>query len=94
MKRTAFKRRGKAQEYWYECKQKLKQEYEERGITRCEICGTDFGLSFHHRSKRWTYIRRPEDLGKFSETILLCLICHDKLEADKELTKLWFNKLR
>jgi hypothetical protein len=85
---------GKANIYWYECKKKLKPIFIEKGITRCECCGGTFAMSFHHRSKRWTYIRRKEDLGKFEEVILVCAFCHEKLETDKELTKLWFQKLR
>ena len=61
---------------------------------RCEICGSDFGLTFAHRKKRVEYYREPEKLGDFNEVLLLDLKCHQKLEKDKELTKFYFNKLR
>jgi len=72
---------------------RLKKEYERRQITRCEICGGNFGLSFHHRKKRLYYYTH-EGLGEFSETLLLCQSCHDKLESNRKLTEETFNKLR
>jgi len=95
MKKTPISRRGKANQYWYECKQKLKQEFMAKGITKCEICGKDFALSFHHRHKRRYYLgEKKKLLGSFNEVILLDAFCHDRLEYDKELTKQWFIKLR
>jgi len=71
---------------------KLKKEYQRRGITRCEICGSGWGLSFHHRHHRLYYYTH-EGLGEFSETILVCQPCHDKIEGDK-LSDYYFKKLR
>jgi hypothetical protein len=79
---------------WKEAREKLKPIFMEKGIVRCEICKGDFAMSFHHRHKRWEYIRHKEDLGKFEEVLLLCAFCHEKLETDKELTKQWFQRLR
>ena len=72
---------------------RLKKEYERRQITRCEICGNDFGLSWHHKKKRLYYYTH-EGLGEFSETLLLCQSCHDKLESDNKLSDYYFKKLR
>ncbi len=73
---------------------RLKAEYQKRGITTCELCGSDFGLSFHHRYQRYYYIDKPELLGDFNQSLLLCIPCHKKLHEDKELNKETFNKLR
>ena len=83
---------------WPEQRDKLKIIYQEKGIVRCEArlegCMRDFAMSFHHRHKRWWYIKRPELLGEFNQTILVCAFCHDKLEASAGETILMFNNLR
>lgn len=83
---------------WNKDRAKLKVEYEERGITTCEIrlpgCAVNNFLSFAHRNKRVFYNTHPELLGDFSETLLSCIPCHQKLEVSRELTNEYFNKLR
>jgi 5-methylcytosine-specific restriction endonuclease McrA len=60
----------------------------EHGITRCELCGSDFYLTFAHRNKRrWYYDKPVEWLWKRSEWRLICLACHTKIEYDRELTE-------
>ena len=80
------------------CREKLKREYQERGITSCELkfdgCMKDFAMSFHHRHKRWWYINKPDLLGYFNQTVLTCASCHQKAEASTELTKYVFKTLR
>lgn len=66
----------------------------EKGITYCEKCGSDFGLSFAHFHKRIWYRSQPEKLWDFNQVLLLCLRCHEKIEYDKELTKKIFIDLR
>ena len=84
--------------WWKECREKLKPIYEKKGIIQCEVrfpgCMNKFGLSFHHRHKRWQYIKCPDDLGKFSETILVCAYCHDKIESNYTINDDIFKKLR
>lgn len=84
---------GKVTE-WTKARSLLKKLYYYKGITRCEICGTDNFLSFAHRHKREWYNSDPKLLGEFNETLLLCVPCHQKIEYDKELTEETFNRLR
>ena len=72
---------------------KLKELYLSKDITRCEMCGGSWGLSFAHRKKRRFY-QTLEDLSDFNETLLLCYTCHNRIEYDKQLTEDTFNKLR
>ncbi len=79
------------------CNQELEKIYLEKGITRCEICGSTHILSFHHRKKRRWYKLCPELLVSFNQTILVCAEDHDKLdngfwEGDKRITAKEFSK--
>ena len=83
---------------WDNARKKLKVIYEDRGIRYCEArlpgcCVSNF-LSFAHRQKRIEYYSKPELLGSFEETLLLCIHCHQKIENDKELTEKLFKQLR
>ena len=88
-----------ANAWWLICKRNLTPIYASKGITSCEAqfpgCMKTFGLSFHHRKKRWQYIRTPDELGKFHETILVCAYCHDKIESNyAKMNDDIFKKLR
>jgi hypothetical protein len=63
------------------------------GITRCESCGTDYGLSFAHRKKRRHY-RTLEELTDYNEVILLCLREHEEIEKSPQKTIELFKRLR
>lgn len=80
---------GKKGKIWIKARSKLKKEFESKGIIRCEICGSNYILSFHHRRKR-----RYGNEHIFKNVILLCATHHHELEYNKELTKEWFEKLR
>ena len=86
-------------------RKELKEFYFEKGITSCELrlpptpryperCWKDNALSFAHKEKRWKYIRRPEELWTFKETVLACIPCHQRIENDRLLTLVVFKKLR
>ncbi|NCU42431.1 MAG: hypothetical protein EOM19_06990 [Candidatus Moranbacteria bacterium] len=85
---------------WDNIRKSLKKEFEEKGITRCEICGSDWNLSFAHKEKRRKYYSRikgeeERKLGDFNEVLLLCTDkCHRKIEDDRKLTEYWFSVLR
>lgn len=85
-------------EWWEICKGRLKREYQEKGILRCELqfddCLHDFALAFHHRHKRWWYINKPDLLGYFNQTVLACVNCHGKVEGNRELNEFVFKNLR
>lgn len=93
--------RASKQKEWDVIRRKLKIEFEEKGITSCEIglpgCKRDNFLSFAHRHKRIFYYSEEKKklLGDFSSVILCCTYpCHDTIEKDKELTEEYFIKLR
>jgi len=80
---------GKKGKAWAKARIALKKEFEEKGITFCEICSSNFALSFHHRNKR-----SKNDKHIFKNVLLLCAKHHDELEYNRELTIEWFKKLR
>ena len=76
---------------------KLKELYNDLGITYCEIGlpGCDnFFLQFAHRHKRIYYRSRPELLSEHNQTVLACCHCHSVIEKDKKLTEEVFMRLR
>ena len=89
---------GKGTQKNIEANKKLKEIYESKGIQKCELqfedCMGTWGLGFAHKEKRWEYIKHPEKLSDFNETILACTMCHNRIENDKELTSYVFEKLR
>lgn len=96
MKRSPLNKVGKIGKRNIDANKILKYIYNDYGITRCELCGTDNMLSFAHKEKREWY--RKEDriplLSSFQHTLLLCIPCHETIEYDKELTKKTFAELR
>jgi len=80
---------GRKYREWMKARAILKEEFAEKEITRCELCNSDYILSFHHRNKR-----RKNDPHIFENVILVCANCHHMLEYDRELTDDWFSQLR
>lgn len=72
----------------------LKKLFEEKGIDRCEMCGSDYLLTFAHRHKRRWYYGQENLLSDFNQVLLLCLKCHNRIEYNKELTEQIFNRKR
>lgn len=86
MNRTAINRKANIE---------LKKLFLDKGIYWCEVCGKAYILSFAHRHKRkWYYDKPNELLWDFNQVIIVCLICHDKMEKDSELTEQKFMSLR
>ena len=75
---------------WIKAKKKLVEIYEERGIAKCENCGSKWLLSFHHRPKRSS--QRAEHI--FEKTRLLCAECHGFFEYNDEADRKLFAKPR
>jgi len=74
---------------------KVKKEFKEKGIVRCEMCNTELFLSFAHRHKRNWYLNKGNTINDFNQILLLCVPkCHLALEKDSKLTEQTFNKLR
>ena len=89
---------GKKTKAWNDARKLLKEEYFRKGITTCEVnlpgCWNNNALSFAHLHKRSWYWSQPELLGAFSQTLLVCIPCHTKMEFNKNLTEELFSKLR
>jgi 5-methylcytosine-specific restriction endonuclease McrA len=72
----------------------MKKYCVEHGITRCELCGSDYGLTFAHKEKRRHYYSKPISwLWDRSQFRLLCLRCHEKIEYNKEATNKLFGEI-
>jgi len=80
---------GKKHKEWVNARKRLERTYLLKGITRCERCGSAFGLSFHHLNKRSS----GRASHTFRGTRLLCLSCHEKAEYDEFINN-WLKKLR
>ncbi len=61
---------------WHNARRKLKIQFEAMNVTRCEICGGTFALSFAHRYKR-RFILTDDELMTVA---LLCQQCHERIE--------------
>lgn len=69
---------GKKTKAWDKARAQLKKEFEEKGITTCElkleVCWNNNALSFAHTKKR----RNVTDLKR---VVLACVPCHQVVEA-------------
>ena len=92
--RSPLKRVGKKVKAWNKARTNLKKEYEEKGITFCELrlkgCKGNSFLGFAHRYKRTD----PRCEHIYKETLLACVVCHDLIENNRGLTEEMFKKLR
>lgn len=77
---------GKKSEEWIRARELLKEEYLENDIVRCELCNSNWALSFHHLDKRSS----GKAKHTFKDTRLLCINCHSKAEYNKDVN----NKLK
>ena len=50
-----------------EANKKLTKLWLHKGIDRCELCGSTFGLTNMHRHKRIWYYKNPELLYSYSQ---------------------------
>jgi hypothetical protein len=66
---------------WERVRKKLKTIFQGREIMHCEMCGKSWGLSFAHSKKR-RFIAGDEIM----QVALLCIPCHQTVEADPEMT--------
>lgn len=94
MKRTYLRHCGKRGRINIEQNKNIKEKFMIAGINKCELCESDFALSFHHKHHRWYYYKNPEGLSDMNEVILLCAECHPKFSPDSEKTINLFKQLR
>ena len=89
-----IKRVGKKTLEWIKAREKLINIFSQKGIKSCELdfdgCWKNNSLNFAHRYKR----SDPRTKHVFSQVILCCNQCHQKIEYDKDLTEEVFKKLR
>lgn len=71
----------------------LKKKFIDMGKTSCEICGSNYALTFMHRLKRRHYTSLNA-LSDMNEVILACIKCHTKYEYDRKATEELFKRLR
>ena len=77
----------------------LKKLWKEKEIDYCEAglpgCFGHGDLTNAHKHKRDWYKDKPDELlWNFHQVIRACLMCHIKMEADSELTKQIFQRIR
>lgn len=100
MKRTKMKMLGRQGKINIEANKRLKAIYKEKGITTCEVrlsgCWGSRNLSFHHRYCRDYYRCKDieqniKNLSNYNTVLLVCPVCHDKLQRYKELSEKVFK---
>jgi hypothetical protein len=82
-----LKQLGKKGLQWQRIRKELKERFRKAGITRCEICGSNFALGFAHRKKRACC--DEEELYK------VALLCNDPChrEADSHGAQHMFDTI-
>lgn len=97
MKRSPIRKVGKVGRANIEANRRLKVALEGR-VDMCEIrladCLVTWPLQFCHRHKRAWYRGDVAKLSAYSQVIVGCQNCHEKIEHDEELTEAVFNRLR
>jgi hypothetical protein len=89
-----MKRIGKIGKINLEANKKLKELFLQKQILTCEICGSDWALSWHHKHSRVWYRPWPEKLSEFSEVLLVCPEHHNLLQSDQRKSDYYFRQLR
>lgn len=64
---------------WARIRKDLKKKFAKLGVTRCEVCGSDWALGFAHRFKRRFIVNEIAE-DELTVVALLCNSCHDKIE--------------
>lgn len=78
---------------------RIREIVADKQIYRCELmldeeCMHNWPLAPAHRHKRSWYRGNSEKLSDFSQWVIACQVCHNKIEIDPELTERMFLKLR
>lgn len=93
-----MKKVGKIGKQNIQANRKIKEMFIDKGITFCEVkldgCTPDYALTFAHRHKRVWYHSKMHLLSEYTQVVCACMSCHMKIEKDKNLTELIFQKLR
>jgi hypothetical protein len=74
-------------------RRKIAQIAEEKGLDRCEKCGSTFGVAPAHKFPRVYYKGNVELLSDFKQWIALCINCHTVLDDRSKTTEESKNKL-
>ena len=98
MKRTRLNKIGRTGRANIEARKRIAEIAEEKGLNHCELrfsgCTGSWPLAPAHKNKRNYYQGDVEKLSDFKQWVVACTSCHDRIENNKELTKIVFEKLR
>lgn len=98
MKRTALNKVGKLGKANKQARDKIAQIAEEHGLNYCEIglegCTGTWPLAPAHLHKRSWYKGDVDLLSDCSQWVSSCVVCHNLIEHDSELTEEVFDRLR
>ncbi len=67
---------GPRTKQWVRIRNELKKRFAAVDLTRCEVCGSRFGLGFAHRKRR-----RYCDEAELHICALACSTCHDDIDG-------------
>lgn len=98
MKRSRLKKVGKIGQVNIEARNKIAEIAEEKGLNHCEIklegCLGGMFLAPAHKHKRAWYKGNVELLADFNEWVSACVVCHNLIEHNQELTDKIFKRCR
>lgn len=98
MKRSRIRKIGKIGKANILANKKIKEILQGSEIGNCELqlegCMQTWPLQVAHRHKRAWYKGDGEKLSRYSQWVIACQVCHDRIEHDKDLTEQMFEKLR
>lgn len=99
MKRMPLRKVGKIGEANIEARKIIAEIAEEKGLNYCELqvvdnCLRRRYLAPAHRHKRAWYKGDVALLSAYEQWVSSCVVCHDRIENDKELTEEMFLMLR
>lgn len=79
-------------------RQEISKICEKLLLDRCELCGSTFGVAPAHKERRDYYRGDSVTLSEYKNWIILCVICHEKMDNRNKTTEeeknIIFKKLR
>ena len=101
LKRSGLRKIGKVGEANRASRKIIADICEDKGLNYCEIrfnkdvqCMGSWPLAPAHLHKRAWYKGDVALLADYSQWVVACQVCHDRMENDADLTEKVFKKLR
>ena len=98
MRKTPLNKLGTIGKANREARQIIAEISEEKELNFCEIrlegCTGNWPLAPAHLNKRGWYQGDVKLLSDFNQWICACVVCHDTIEHNRELTLETFKRLR